>query len=160
MNNVNEAYICESEHGEDAIKGFKVTNITARHEARIIGSPVESGRMSFDNKVIEPTVLTVKGLVHMDDFDDVHDKLVKMFINRDWEFVSIIGKGVIWNQMMLSKMPHEETNERHDVVEFTLEFTEIITDDLNSMGNGQSDKANPSSSNSTYSPTSSTGQVV
>lgn len=149
-------YVRDAEIFDDegnAIEGLKITKITASNQSRMIASPVETGSMTFDNKVSDPGTIIVVGYVRADDIPNVQRKLFDAVNNRDWKFWSVACKEDYWKRLMMVKVSHEETNDKHDVIEYTIEFTEVLWDSDIGQGNGQT---NPSGG-STFSSTVSTG---
>lgn len=143
MANVRDAFVCAGDYGSEPIKEFKVTEIEPSPSSRMIGSPVETGTMSFDNKVIDPITVKVVGMCHVSMYDKVYNKFLDMLENREWSFVSVVSKVQTYSKLMLTRMPHRETSDKHDVVEITLEFTQVIED-------GKfSNPANPTNANTT-----------
>ena len=56
-------YLCSDENGNVTVDGFHCTKIKVRKYANAIKAPVETGQMSFDNKVIMPNEIQLTGYV-------------------------------------------------------------------------------------------------
>ena len=84
------AVYMDNEFGGE-LTGLKSMRVQIMPSARIIGAPVETGVTSFDNKVIDPTKVIVRGIVTMDDGGSASaiSGIKTMMANRDFMFYSV-----------------------------------------------------------------------
>lgn len=107
-------------------EAINIMDITVERSAKAIMSPIETGSMVFDNKVIMPLHVTVRMTVDEKWWSKVWDKLVAMYNNRTYKFYSVYTRGELIEDLMLVKLPRRETSEMFDTVEFNLEFIQVI----------------------------------
>lgn len=109
------------------IKGISIDSIKVMPSARVIGSPIETGQVSFDNKVRDPYNLVVKCTIMMDEQGkDALDKLWEMYENRDFEFYSVAIDDLGYDNLTLVQLPHERNCERYDWIQTEIVFTNVM----------------------------------
>lgn len=118
------------------LTGFSVDSVQCIRKARLIGSPIETGQISFDNKVIDPYDVVVKGTITMDSLDSgsAISELQKMIDSRDFQFYSVDDGMNGYNDLALVKFPNLREAEKYDWLQVELGFTHvmIVQSDLSS----------------------------
>ena len=115
--------------GDTILQGFKVIDARSDRPTRVNKTPIETGVINIDNKVIDPIKVVVVGLVNQEDWEDVNDYLDRKLVDRSFTFMSVQTKFDIFDNLILSKINSRETPDKYDVGEVTLTFTEILLDD-------------------------------
>lgn len=134
------------------VSGFFVFSIQSNRNARAQSEPMENGCKSIDNKVVDPTTLTVAGYVSTYDEDETMYRLYDIHANRDWKFCTVIDMGMEWKNMMLVNMREKKDGSLPDLIEVTLEFVEAMF--VSSNGMSESATSDPS-----HSSTSAVGRI-
>lgn len=109
---------------ESELVGLKSMSVKIIPSSKIIGAPVETGVTSFDNKVIEPTKVIVKGVVTIGDPMSVHamDGIDQMMYNRDFSFYSATDGQSCVDNLILESAPSTRDSNRFDFIEYELVF--------------------------------------
>lgn len=105
---------------------FSITNVTVTRSANAIKSPVETGHVVFDNKVIMPLEVTMKAIVKAKNWQSVWGTLLRIYNDRTYTFYSVYTRGEIIDNLMLVSMDRDETTDKFDAVDITLKFVQII----------------------------------
>lgn len=124
-----EACLCAEEGFGSPIKGFEVMEVTRVMRARVIGAPVETGQVSFDNKVRDPYDVVVRGKIVVGDDDSAEEtveKLVEMINNRDFKFYSVTDGFNCYDHLTLTQFPLTRTPKEFDWLDVTLRFSEMM----------------------------------
>ena len=108
--------------------GFAVDSVRCIQKARVIGAPIETGQVSFDNKVIDPYDLVVRGTIVMaeEESDNAIEELDKMIANRDYEFYSVSDGASGYDNLTLVKFPNLREAEKFDWYQIELVFTHVM----------------------------------
>ena len=112
----------------DEIAEFKPIECEVSLQSRVSDAPIESGRKSLDNKVLDPIVIKMIGKVNafLDDGIKAVAQIKKMYADREYNFYSVTCKDGAFNNLILQNAPHKETSDSFDVVIYTLEFKEAL----------------------------------
>lgn len=110
------------------LMGLKSMRVQIVPSARIIGAPVETGVTSFDNKVIDPTKVIVRGIVTMDDFDSESaiSGIREMMENRDFMFYSVSNGQDCVDNLIMESAPSTRDSDRYDFIEYELVFKKAL----------------------------------
>lgn len=108
--------------------GFSVDSVRCMQKARVIGAPIETGQVSFDQKVIDPYDLVVKGTIVMaeEKSHEALEELDKMIANRDYEFYSVSDGASGYDNLTLVKFPNLREAEKFDWYQIELVFTHMM----------------------------------
>lgn len=125
---IYEANIYSDNNFGSKIDIFKSTKVKVEKRSRVIKAPVENGLQSFDNKVIDPIVIRVTGVIDCTDpnSDNALNVIDKMFFNRDFEFYSVSSKDGSYDNLILQDAPRDEDSDRPDWAVFELVFVEAM----------------------------------
>lgn len=126
--------------GNETWEQFKITKIRPKKPSRIAKTPLETGAVSIDNKVIDPIEISVTGYLEERFYDSFMDFLNKWRENRKWEFLRLSSKFEIFDNLILLDITQEETAERFDVAEVTITLMKVL------MENPQKKAFDPSNS--------------
>lgn len=121
------------------LDGFKIVDLDFSPTAKMCGAPIETGYMFNDNKVIEPPILNVKGIIKSNDYKSVYEQIKKMYLNRRFEFYRVFSKMGYMDNLCLLEMPHKEDAEKYDAVEMTLKFQQVMMDEQSGKPGSDSD---------------------
>lgn len=100
--------------------------LTVKDSYDITGSPMETGVMTFDNKVRKPQTVVVEAIVKSDEWSSVKRKVSRMMSNRDFEFYSVSGKIDYYVNLALTDAKWDASDDKYDAVDLELEFQEVI----------------------------------
>lgn len=108
--------------------GFSVDSVQCMRKARVIGAPIETGQVSFDQKVIDPYDLVVKGTIVMaeEKSHEALEELNKMIANRDYEFYSVSDGASGYSDLTLVRFPNLREAEKFDWYQIELAFTHMM----------------------------------
>ena len=121
-------YLCSDENGDATIGGFHCTKIQVRKYANAIKAPVETGQMSFDNKVIMPNEILLTGYVDAVSSMDAmkaHQILAEMIASRKFKFYTITTDNETYKYLMLIDCPKTTDRELPDLALYELTFVEV-----------------------------------
>lgn len=135
------------------LTGFSVDSVQCVRKARMIGAPVESGQISFDNKVIDPYDVVVKGTITMDSLDAASaiNELQRMIDNRDFQFYSVDDGMNGYDNLSLVKFPNLREAEKYDWIQVELGFTHVMLVQEDSLVSESSNSENSNFRNIGYS---------
>ena len=127
------------------VLGFKVDSVQAVKKARVIAAPVETGEMTFDNKVIDPYDLVVKGTIVIDgDHKQAISDIDRMINNRDFSFYSVYDGAQGYKDLCLTKYPSLRDAAKYDWISCELVFSHVMLVQKDSM---LSKSSNPENGN-------------
>ena len=111
------------------LTGFLVDSMKGVRKAKVIGAPIETGQTSFDNKVVEPYDLIVKGTIVIDSATSAQSTikaLNRMIETRDFEFFSATDGYNGYRDLTLVQFPHERNFEKYDLIQCELVFSHMM----------------------------------
>lgn len=116
-----------------AIGGFSVDSVECIDESRIIGAPVETGAISFDNKVIDPYTVVVTGHI-VDAFGDYENNspgeakndIYEMFLNRDFKFYSVSDNADEYVDLILERVRQTKSASHPDWKSYELRYKQAM----------------------------------
>lgn len=131
-NNAGEIGVYDE--NDNPIRDFTVETISISRLSKIIGTPVETGSKRFDNKVLDPKVITVVGYVNVYEGDrEAENRFRQMYESREYKFYKVVGKGSggenLYENLMLQNYKTTEDPEKFELVHVTLEFLEVWISD-------------------------------
>ena len=144
---MSSAIYSDNDYGEE-ITGFSEFTFDVKPLARVITAPIETGQQSLDNKVLDPKQITVTGYIHTEDATNAAQTLMRMYLNRKFEFYSVkVSDTEQYNNLVLKEIPHSRKAQEPDIIEYTLVYTEAMlvqantrtwsdTEYMNTMQNG------------------------
>lgn len=137
------------------LSGLKSLTIQANKRARVIAAPVETGHMSFDNKIIDPLQVVVKGIIVIDpeSFETTNtiDTLNEMLESRKFKFYSAYDGTEYYPHLILQEFPRIRDVNQIDFLQVTLTFVQAML---------VQKQAEPTASNSENSNIRNTGTAV
>ena len=103
--------------------------------AKMISSPVETGKYVFDNKVIMPRVIDLRGIIpmaHNGDFENwtpqkCLDDLKKAFEDRSYNTYTVVTKTESIPNLVVDNLRYSYTSEKFDAVDVNITLKELIT---------------------------------
>ena len=138
-----EAYVYTDNSFGNPVAGFKIDSVQKIMKARTLAAPVETGEMSFDNKVVDPYDLVVKGTIVMgEDHKLVIAALEGMIYNRDFEFYSVHDGAQGYKDLCLIKFPHLRDVEKFDWISCELTFSHVMLVQKDSLSTKSSNPEN------------------
>ena len=102
-----------------------VQSCDVSRRANLIKHPVESNQQVFDNKVLEPRVITIRAYVSAKDQDTVR-KLESIWSNRKFEFYTITTRADTYKNFCCEECSHSEGTEKLDALDYTIRFCEVL----------------------------------
>lgn len=93
--------------------------------AQLIKHPVETGSSVFDDKVLEPRVITIRAYVSAKD-KATRDKLDEYWRNRGFRFYTITTRAGTFENFCCEECSHSEGNSKLDALDYTIRFCEIL----------------------------------
>ena len=111
------------------IKYFHVFKVDVAYTANVIGSPVETGQTSFDDKVIMPRQVTVSGKIVISGDGTgatAISQITEMFQSRDFKFCSVSNGVRKYNNLILKSVPMTRESDLYDWVSVELVFVEAM----------------------------------
>lgn len=130
------------------IKGTKgeilmscLNDIRDSNTSRIIGAPVESGKTLFDNKVIMPRRVEIRGSVTLVNLqcpngessqktgEEIRDALVGMFNDQTYNTYTVVSKHAVIKNLICESLDFENNSQKFDVVDASIVFKELLIAD-------------------------------
>lgn len=149
-NSINRARVFRDNKFGSELGGFLVDSVKQIPKARVIGAPIETGQTSFDNKVVEPYDLVVKGTIVIDGTHKPTVHILEYMINnREFEFYSVTDGHNGYSDLALVQFPHERNFEKYDLIQCELVFTHMMMIQRDS-GGSPSNSDNSDSRDSGY----------
>lgn len=115
------------------ITGLYETDIKVEHPSKIINTPIETGVMSIDNKVIDPVKITVTGScavmsqVKADGAPTNTLSILKyMWKNKNFNFYSISTFREAYKNLILKDLITVNSTDAIDLTKCTLVFVEAL----------------------------------
>lgn len=119
--------------------GLHSMKIQIMPSSRIIGAPVESGEVSFDNKVNDPTKVVVTGNVVIggEGWESAVSCIDYMMNNRDYDFYSVCDGANLINFLMLESAPSSREKDEYDFIKYELTFKQMRIVQTTNEGSGE-----------------------
>ena len=115
------------------LKNIYYASASKRAQARLIGHPVETGQTRFDNKFVNPFVLSVQCKVPMEYSSELEttlqDALESRYLVNDATNATLTyvsTKVKIFRNLQLSGFSHSEKPDKFDLFDYSLEFQELM----------------------------------
>lgn len=121
------------------VEGLSALRIQIIPSSRIIGAPVESGEVSVDNKVIDPTKVIVRANVVIDSkyCNRAIYAIKDMMANREYRFYSVCDGKQFVNNLILESAPSTRETEEFDYIKYELTFKEARIVQKTNAGSGE-----------------------
>lgn len=127
---VNEAILLNTDGSDIWACLFSIDD---NRTSKIIGAPVETGVTIFDNKVIQPRVVSLRGLLPMahNGFDNWSPEkclsdLKEAFENRTYETYTVITKTETIPNLVVESLQYTHTSEKYDAVDVAITLKELL----------------------------------
>lgn len=136
---MEKAAVYSDNYFRDEVEGLSALRIQIIPSSRIIGAPVESGEVSFDNKVIDPTKVVVRGNVVIgSEWSDYAVQTIKrMMENRDYQFYSVCDGKQFMDNLILESAPSTRETDEFDYLKYELTFKQARIVQKTNEGSGE-----------------------
>lgn len=105
--------------------------------SKIIGAPVETGVTVFDNKVIMPREVSLRGIITLGHNGFENDAsgwtpercledLKKAFADRSYSTYSVVTKTETINNLIVENLQYTHTSEKFDAVDVSISLKELL----------------------------------
>lgn len=123
-----KAAIYSDAHGSSEVEGFMVFSVEEKRVARVIASPIETGQQSFDNKVIDPKRIIVKGVIspYIEGSYQAKEEITEMYENREFEFYSVTGTNTSYDNLILESVSAVQDASEPDLWRYELTYVEAL----------------------------------
>lgn len=112
------------------VSGLKSLTIQAIKRTRVIAAPVETGHMSFDNKVIDPLQVVVKGVIVIDADSIASNKAIDilngMLESREFKFYAAYDGTEYYPHLILQEFPRIRDVNQIDFLQVNLTFVQAM----------------------------------
>lgn len=114
------------------VKGFSVLRVKVHAPSRLIGAPIETGHVIFDNKVLDPTTIIVVGTIDTmnKEAENSASQIMEMQGETNFKLLSLSDGAGRYNNLILQSFTSERTTEKIDLVYYTLEYKEVFPIDV------------------------------
>lgn len=136
---MEKAAVYSDNYFRDEVEGLSALRIQIIPSSRIIGAPVESGEVSFDNKVIDPSKVVVRGNVVIgSEWSDYAVQTIKrMMENRDYQFYSVCDGKQFMDNLILESAPSTREADEFDYLKYELTFKQARIVQKTNEGSGE-----------------------
>ena len=109
------------------------TNYTINTPCELLGSPIESAEVWYDQKVIRPTQITFNGIIKLPDGKEAIKRLKKQTTERDLGkmMCKFFSKGSSVANMMLQNVEEVGESNRYDGIEVRISLLECLVQSSN-----------------------------
>ena len=118
-------YIADSS-AKDISEDLGYLECTVERPARLIGSPIETGEMRYDHKVVDPRQITITCIVDTGNVKKTEKKIREMLADKSTNFYVVSAKSGLYHDLALVNASEPETVEMLDAVKYTLKFQEVL----------------------------------
>jgi hypothetical protein len=112
------------DNGQRVFAEAKIISIAIKPSSKLMEHPLESGALQSDHKVINPIEIEIKFIVPRNRYQNVVPLLRQTFIES--RFLTIQTRHVIFNNMVITELPWEETAQMSDAIAVSIKFKEVI----------------------------------
>lgn len=123
-NQIEPVYITDLDG--NVIEDISLTDIESKMPTRLISSPIEDGSTRFDNKVIDPELVYVKGFITSSNSDKVVSKLHEMKNSRDMKFCSVFSKFDVYENLSVEDFSISDSADMFDVSKVTIRLKQVL----------------------------------
>ena len=94
-----------------------------KEEAKVMEHPIETGGTIVDHRIVLPVEIDLSLVINANDYQDTYAQIKEYYLNSTLLVVQT-RSGVYQNQI-ISSMPHEEDPSQYDVLSVALSFKQI-----------------------------------
>lgn len=111
------------------VKAFKVLEIKMHAPTRLIGAPIENGRVIFDNKVIDPIVISIVGVIEAlnPEASNSVQQIMKMRNERQFKLLSVSDGFLNINNLVMETFSSSRSPDKVDLVYYTITYREQLS---------------------------------
>ena len=122
-------YPCYIQLSNGTMATVFTTSLACSSSCRMIGSPIESGKMKFDHKVRNPIVVTMTGVAKPDSFAVLKQVANVEIKSMDPSKVctAYLKDGNVIPNLMIENFTSKATNDKFDAVEVSMTLKELMT---------------------------------
>jgi len=101
----------------------KALKAVVKEQAKVMEHPVESGAIITDHRIIMPIEIDLSLILNSDEYPDVYQTIRQYYLNAT--LLTIQTKTGIYENQLISSMPHEEDPAQFDAVSLALSFKQV-----------------------------------
>lgn len=102
----------------------RAIKISINRSSKAMEHPLETGATITDHRIIMPNTAEMSLILASDDYKSVYQQIRDLFING--ELLTVQTRVDSFTNMLIEKMPHEETGEMFDAVAVGLSLKEAL----------------------------------
>lgn len=110
--------------------GARPLRAQLREIARAMEHPLETGQIITDYRIILPIEITIPVIISQQNYDDTYQEIRTAFVNST--IVVVRTRTGIYNNMVITEIPHEEDAEKYDAITMYLKFKQVQVVQANS----------------------------
>jgi hypothetical protein len=95
-----------------------------RETSRVMTHPVETGVMIADNHIINPVEINLSLSIKSEYYNSMYNQIKQAFILGT--VFSVQTRTGVYNNMIISDMPHTEEPDKYDAILMGLHFTQVL----------------------------------
>ena len=111
---------------EEVLENITIIDIDVMEDSKIMDTPVESGIVISDHRVLNPKGITVNCTLPFENWKDSYDELIGWYQRNDGKFITIQTKADVYEDMQLIAIPHKEASDTVSRLFFELKFRSIL----------------------------------
>lgn len=97
---------------------------SVKESAKLMKHPVESGSTQVDHRVFEPIGIDLSMVLTPANYFDTYREIRGVFLGKST--IQVQTKTGLYQNLLISDMPHEESPDTFDTIKMTIKLSEVI----------------------------------
>jgi len=111
---------------DEVLTNVTIIDVDVMEDSKIMDSPVESGILISDHRILNPKEIVVNCTLPFEDWKESYDEMKGWYERNDTEFLTVQTKADVYEDMQLIAIPHKETSDTVSRLFFELRFRSIL----------------------------------
>lgn len=122
--NIDIVGIYDSETLQQVFQDARPAQASVKVSAKVMDHPTETGTVLSDHKIINPREIEFALIVPSQFYSSTYQQIVAAFNNST--LLAVQTKADVYQNMIISALPHEEDADKYDVITMSLRLREIL----------------------------------
>lgn len=102
----------------------RIVRVVVDEHAKVMEHPLETGATITDHRIIIPTRIEIYTILQAADYLSTYRQIKQFFLNST--LLSVQTKATVYNNQLISEIPHEEDPEFYDALQVVIKFRQVL----------------------------------
>lgn len=109
---------------EQILRGARPIKAVVKEQAKVMEHPIETGAVITDHRVVLPVEIELTMIVPSESYQDTYKAIRSYYLNGT--LLVIQTKTAIYENQLISSIPHEETPEQYNAITLTINLRQAL----------------------------------